>query len=254
MRQDILGQDDELRAEHAREHAARQHPRDRPRLERIACGIGGGEAVRLVRRGVEPAERGAETEQREGAEDHAGGAGEPREHPAQRARLERGEPPPAMRDRADRQRADPQADHIGRDRQRRERPVGGEHHADDAGAAEDDRAVAAGERLRACEHEGVPAREPVVGRWLDRAIGNGGHANSFGRRRIASAPRLAIGNLSCVATRPPLKQIAPTAALRATPSPESGGGWRGRFPRRGRTLVSASRIAPRPSCPALTRP
>ena len=56
----------ELRADNARENAAEQHPGNRFGLERVARGIGGGEAIALMRGGIEAGtERaGAENQKR----------------------------------------------------------------------------------------------------------------------------------------------------------------------------------------------
>jgi hypothetical protein len=69
-RQEILGEDDELRAEHGGEHAARQHPGHDLRTVRIARRIGRGEAVGLVRRRVEPAAERADEQHPEIAVHH----------------------------------------------------------------------------------------------------------------------------------------------------------------------------------------
>ena len=63
-RPDIHGPLHELRTEHAGEHAARHHPRHRLGTERGAGAVGGGEAIGLRHRAIEPAEKGRAAEQR----------------------------------------------------------------------------------------------------------------------------------------------------------------------------------------------
>ena len=64
-RPDIHGPLHELRTEHAGEHAARHHPRHGLRPERRAGAVGGGEAIGLRHRAVEPAEKRRAAEQPE---------------------------------------------------------------------------------------------------------------------------------------------------------------------------------------------
>lgn len=132
-RQEILGGDDELRADHRGKHAAGQHPGHDLGPVRLARRVGGGETVGLVRGRVEPAEEVPINSNRKvPCINRAVGdeAGQDAEH---RADLQRRAPAAAAGERADRQRTEPHAEHHGGDRQRRQSLVGREHRADDRG-------------------------------------------------------------------------------------------------------------------------
>ncbi len=147
-REHILCEDDELRPDHRGEHATGKHPGHDLGPERLARGVGGGEAVGIMRGGVEPAAEGADEQQPELAVHHRRIGNQPGRHAEHRAGLQRETPAVAAGERADRQRAEPHADHHAGDRQRRQPLVGGEHRADDRCGRDDDGVVAAGERLR----------------------------------------------------------------------------------------------------------
>ena len=147
----------------AGEDAADQHPGNRLRPERVARGVGGGEAVGLMRGRIEAAAERAEAEQHERAVQHRDAADQPGEHADSRCRSaarragRSGAPdqptgsvpatcrPPSMRD-----------------RQRREAPVGRQHRADDAAGRDHHGVVAAGQRLRDRQHQRIAPGEPVV--------------------------------------------------------------------------------------------
>ena len=120
-RPDIHGPLHELRAEHAGEHAAGHHPRHRLGTERGAGAVGGGEAVGLRHRAVEPAEERRDAEQHERAAQDGVGAEQAGQHAAAGADDEGDAAAIGARDRAGRQGAGGQADHKHRERHGRER-------------------------------------------------------------------------------------------------------------------------------------
>ena len=182
-RQQVLGEDDELRPDHRGKDAAGQNPGDDLRPVGFARGIGGGKAIGLVRGGIKPAAEGAGQQQPEHSLHHRGVRDQAGKNAKDGAALQREAAAVAARKPAHRQRAEPHAEHHGGDRQRREPLVGRQHGANDAGGGDDDGVVAAGQRLRHRQHHGVAARELIV----DVARGDG-----FGQSRHAGVPRQTV--------------------------------------------------------------
>ena len=223
-RQQILGEDDQLRPDHRGEHAAGQDPGHDFRPERFAGGIGGGEAVGIVRGGIEPAAERADQQQPELAVHHRRIGNQPGQNAEHRSGLQREAPAEAAGERAHRQRAEPHADHHGGDRQRRQALVGRQHRADDRGGRNDDGVVAAGQRLRHRQHHGVAARQAVV----DGAVKMGSATadmRAFPAKRIPllaafgeyrHCGRRRAGSVNLAAERAPQAAHAfePSAALR----------------------------------------
>ena len=162
-RPDIHGPLHELRTEHAGEHAARHHPRHGLGPERGAGAVGGGKAIGLRHRAIEPAEKGRAAKQperrvqdRERAE-HAG------QHAADGADDEGDAAAIGARDRAGRQRAGGEAEHVHRERHGRERDDRRQRRADDRAGGENHRRIGAGQRLRRRQPQHIGARTRVVG-------------------------------------------------------------------------------------------
>jgi hypothetical protein len=181
-RQHVLGEDDELRPDQRSEYAAGQNPRHGLGPERIARGVSSGEAVRLMRGGIEPAAEGAEQQDPERAAHHRRIRDKSRSDTEQRAGLQREAAAVMARKPADRQRADPHAeDHAG-DRQRGEALIGREHRADDARGRNDDGVVATGQSLRDRQHDRITLGEPVVEN-VRQGLGDGRHEAIPGQKR-----------------------------------------------------------------------
>ena len=160
---DIHGPLHELRTEHAGEHAARHHPGHRLGPVGGTGAVGGSEAIGLRHRAVETAEKSRQTEQwKRSVQDR-----EAAEQTGQRAQTgaddESHAAAEAARDRAGRQRAGGEAEHIHRDRHGRERDVGRERRADDRAGGEDHRRVGAGQRLRGGKAHHIGAHAGVGG-------------------------------------------------------------------------------------------
>ncbi|HEY4920274.1 MAG TPA: hypothetical protein VII40_09255 [Xanthobacteraceae bacterium] len=139
----------------------------------------GGKTIRLMHRGVEAGEERAGAQQRKGGVQDRKAAQDAGDRAAQRAHLERGEPPEFLRDDADRQRPDPHAEHVGAHRDGGVF-LAGERGADDAGGADDHHRVAAGERLRDREHQRVALGKAITG--IDQGLGDGRHEPSLASR------------------------------------------------------------------------
>ena len=191
-RQQVLREDDDLRTDDGGKDAAGEHPGHHFRPVGFARGVGGGEAIGHVRGGVETAAEGAEDQQPEVALHCRAVGNQPGEHAEGRAALQ-GETPAVMpRQCADRQRAEPHAEHHAGDGQCGETFVRRQHRAENAGRGDDDGIVAAGQRLRHRQHHGIAAREPVIEDVL----------NGFGDRRhdLAPGPRSFYRRLRRMAT------------------------------------------------------
>ena len=117
-----------------------------------------------MRGGIETADKGADAENQKRTLHHRDVADQPGEDAENGADLISGAAAIAARQPADRQRAEPQAEDVNADRQGREAFVRREHGADNAAGRENDRVVAACQRLRDGEHQRVAARKPVVGK------------------------------------------------------------------------------------------
>ena len=163
-RPQILGDDHELRTDDAGHHAARQHPGDRLRPEGVARGVGGGEAIGLMRGRIEAAAERADAETartspaaRRTQRDQAG------EHAEHRADLQREAAAvvPRQPARSAACRATCRSPSID-DRQGREALSGASIGADDAAGRDDHGVVAAGQRLRDRQHQRVALGEAVV--------------------------------------------------------------------------------------------
>ena len=158
----VLGEDDELRADHGGEDAAGKHPGDGLGPKLRARRIGGGEAIGLMRRRVEAAAQRADQQQPERSVQHRRARDQAGQHAEGRAGLQGKAPAVGLRQHADRQRPDPHARDHDADRQRRESGIGRQHRTDDAGGRHDDGVVAAGQRLRHAKDHGIARGKPVV--------------------------------------------------------------------------------------------
>ena len=123
-RPDIHGPLHELRTEHAGEHAARHHPGQRLGTERCAGAVGGGKAIGLRHRAIEPAEEGRTAEQPERRMQDRERAEQAGEDAAKSSDDEGDTAAIGARDRTGRQRAGGKAQHIHRQRHGGERDVG----------------------------------------------------------------------------------------------------------------------------------
>ena len=162
-RPDIHGPLHELRTEHAGEHAAGHHPRHRLGAERGAGAVGGGKAIGLRHRAIEPAEEGRAAEQPERAVQDGEGAEQAGQHAAAGADDEGDAAAIGARDRAGRQRAGGEAEHIHRERHGRERDIGRQRRADDRAGGENHRRIGAGQRLRRRQPQHIGSRAGVIG-------------------------------------------------------------------------------------------
>ncbi len=174
----VFGQDHELRADDAGKDAADQDPRDCLRPEGLARGVRGREAVGIVRCRVESAEDRADVEDEERALEHGRAADHPGEHAAGGADLQCVAPPESACERAERQRAEPEAKDEDADRQGRKPLVGREHRADDAGCGHQHGVVAAGQRLGHRQNKRVAPGEAIAGIHIPDRPGERRHPRS----------------------------------------------------------------------------
>ena len=128
-----------------------------------ARGIGGREAIGLMRSRIETAAQRAEQQQRERSEQHGRARNNTSKRAEGRTGLQGNTPPIGLGQHPDRQRADPHADHHETDRQRRQHRARGEQCAGNAAGRDDHRVVAARQRLRHGEHQRIAGGESVVG-------------------------------------------------------------------------------------------
>ena len=115
----VLGEDHELRADHAGEDAAGQHLGDRLRLVGIARRVGGGEAIGLMRGGIEAAAERAERSSAETSPEHRNAGDQPGQR-AEAAPICSAERRPKLRASSRSAPCRPYAEHHDRDRQRGE--------------------------------------------------------------------------------------------------------------------------------------
>ena len=128
-----------------------------------------------MRGSVEPATECTDQQQPEMAVHHCDAGNQTRKNPKGRAALQREATAEATCQYAKRQCAEPHAKHHGGDGQGREPFVGREHGTDDAGGAHNDGVVAAGERLRDCQHHRIATRQVVIGLGVLERLGNCRH-------------------------------------------------------------------------------
>ncbi len=132
-----------------------------------AGAIGGGKAVGLRHRAIEPAEEGRAAKQRKRSMQDRKRAEQAGHHAAAGADDEGDAAAIGARDRAGRQGAGGEPDHIHRERHRRERDIRRQRCADDRTGGENHRRVRAGQRLRRRQTHDIGSRPRVAGNLVN---------------------------------------------------------------------------------------
>jgi hypothetical protein len=127
---------------------------------------------------------------------HRDAAEQSGEHATGGADLYRAAPAQPPCQRTHRQRCHPQTEHEDADRQRRQPLVRRQHGADDAGGRDQDRVVAAGERLRHRQHQRIAPRQAIAREAVRLCFGERRHPHAPKRdeRRRVFLPSRGVGD------------------------------------------------------------